>query len=176
MKNLQLPAPTWRQEIVPFTMKITSRYCYSLHLILSYPCTGLIWSFIQFGRYCQSFCRFGIADQIHYRHQAFQWATPPILSNVIEQSVLYFVPFTSSRREMPHMNNHCQLIRKPLKFQLPQTNSRTIAATATSRYQWRNSNLLKIMLNSSNWRRCYKTHPCPSQKGNKEVHSWGGGF
>jgi hypothetical protein len=59
----------------------------------------------------------------------------PILANMGKKSMLNLIPFTCARREMAHTQLKASLVGKFLEFNLPQSDSRTIAASPISRNQ-----------------------------------------
>jgi hypothetical protein len=83
-----------------------------------------------------------IANQIDDDIQTHQRLSFPIHRNVIEQTMLNFVPLTRARRKMTHMNRESRLIRKLLQTILPQTTATAVAPTAIRR----NENLLRLRI------------------------------
>ncbi len=92
--------------------------------------TGGIAPVVNLGMNLQSFARRSSGDQTDDHLQAGKWLSAPILADKGEQSVFDLVPFAGSRREVAHGNGQTSLISQPLQFQFPQTEARSIAASA----------------------------------------------
>ena len=72
----------------------------------------------------------GRGNQLDDDLVADQRLAAPVLSDERKETVLYFVPLAGAGRQMTYGNSKAELIGKPLQFELPQAQARSVAAAA----------------------------------------------
>ena len=75
---------------------------------------------IQLGRYFQPLACLGGSDQLNDHFVADQGFATPVLRNMTEHAVLYFVPFARSRREVADHHSQSFTVSPLLETFFPQ--------------------------------------------------------
>src|SRR5262245_64077425 len=92
-----------------------------------------VFLFIQLGAHLEAGFGGCGGDQLNNRPIGTQRLSAPIDRDERKETMLNFVPFASSRREMANSNREFELVCQLLKLDLPQAHAVPVAATAVGR-------------------------------------------
>ena len=106
-----------------------------LHLFVCNFASGRVFPSIQPAAHLQPFRSGRIGDEFDDRFVIAQRFTTPIRRDKREQPVLDLVPFAGAGRKMANGDGKPGLVREPLKFIFPQTQSPAVAPATVGRDQ-----------------------------------------
>src|SRR5213594_672649 len=98
-------------------------------LVLRYLHTGLIVIGVQHGFDAETAASSRVPNQINNSLKVDQWPTPPVEADEGKQPVLDLVPLAGSRGIVTYSDRSADFIRQPLEFDLPSTQTGSVAPT-----------------------------------------------
>src|SRR5450759_5524078 len=92
-----------RQDgVVPFAVECVRLNAQCCHLFIGHLASRRVAVRVQLALHSQAHLRPGCTDQFQDYRIALQRLTSPVLADPCKQPILYLVPFTRSRRQVPH--------------------------------------------------------------------------